>query len=70
MYVCLAVSLFLKKKKKEVPFLLGCDLLLLGALGIGLQAALLTMLQEKFDALTILSIEQEYVSNFKKSKKF
>ena len=65
----LAVSLFLKTKK-EVTFLLGCDLLLLGALGIGLQAALLTMLQEKFDALTILSIEQEYVSNFKKSKKF
>ena len=70
MYVCLAVSLFLKKKKKEVPFLLGCDLLLLGALGISLQAALLTMLQEKIDALTILSIEQENVSNFKKSKKF
>ena len=69
MYVCLAVSLFLKKKK-EVTFLLGCDLLLLGALGMGLQAALLTMLQEKFNALTILSIEQEYVSNFKKSKKF
>lgn len=70
MYVCLAVSLFLKKKKKEVIFLLGCDLLLLGALGMGLQAALLTMLQEKIDALTILSIEQENVSNFKKSKKF
>ena len=70
MYVCLAVSLFLKKKKKEVTFLLGCDLLLLGALGIGLQAALLTMLQEKIDALTILSIEQENVNNLKKSKKF